>query len=113
MPETKDKALHVLIEDEFQNLLDIIEQKQILHEDIPALKPASDEQTEIPAANDPIEDAAQRLQQHSRALGADTLAEYFHELEGQARSGTLQYDEDLLKSITDEFAGVKDILKED
>lgn len=103
----KDKALHQLIEDEFQQLVDIIEQKQIVHEDI-ELQPQNHETILV----DPIQQAANRLQQHSRALGADTLAKYFHELEHSAQDGSLLEDGELLRSINDEFKSVKDILSD-
>ena len=100
----KHKALHELMEDEFQELVDIIEQKQIIHEDI-ELK----QETGV----DPIARAAQQLQQQSQELGADTLAEYFHELEKSSRNGILSETGELLNNIQDEFVNVKNILSED
>ena len=100
----KNKALHELMEDEFQQLVDIIEQKQIVHEDID-LKQA----TKV----DPITQAAQQLHQKSQELGAETLAEYFHELESSSRNGILDESTELLKNIQDEFKNVKNILSED
>jgi len=101
--QQKNKALHELMEDEFQQLVDVIEQKQIVHEDI-KFRQAS--------KTDPITQAAQQLQRQSQELGADTLAEYFHELENNARSGVLNEASELLDSISNEFENVKDILSD-
>ncbi|MCW8964318.1 MAG: hypothetical protein OQL16_11030 [Gammaproteobacteria bacterium] len=98
------KTLHELMEDDFQKLVDIIEQKQIIHEDI---------QLTETAEADPITQAAQQLQRQSQELGADTLAEYFHELEVNARNGALKETSELLHHIQDEFENVKDILADD
>ena len=105
-PEQKDKnkALHELMEDEFQELVDIIEQKQIIHEDIELGQTVE---------SDPITEAAQQLQQQSQELGADTLAEYFHELEKSSRNGILSETGELLNNIQDEFVNVKNLLSDD
>jgi len=100
----KHRALHELMEQEFQQLVDIIEQKQIVHEDVAI--------TDTPE-EDPISQAAQQLQQQSQELGAETLAEYFYELENNARSGGLDATGELLQNIQDEFENVKDILSDD
>ena len=92
------------MEDDFQKLVDIIEQKQIIHEDI-ELKDTNE--------TDPITRAAQQLQKQSQELGAETLAEYFHELENNARNGALNETSELLHNIQDEFVNVKDILSND
>lgn len=108
MPDTenslKDKALHQLMEDEFQQLVDIIEQKKMVHEDID-LNP--------PPESDPILDSTLRLQGQSEELGADTLAEFFHALEGSARNGKLSESTELLQNISTEFESVKKILDKD
>jgi len=101
---TENKALHELMEDDFQQLVDIIEQKQIIHEDI-ELKDST--------GPDPITRAAQQLQRQSQELGAETLAEYFHELENNARNGVLNETSELLHNIQDEFVKVNDILSDD
>ena len=96
-------ALHELMETEFQQLVDIIEQKQIVHEDI--------EYSQTTASDpDPVSSSALRLQRQSRELGADTLAEYFYELENNARNGALDEAGELLEDISDEFEKVKKIL---
>jgi len=100
----KHRALHELMEQEFQQLVDIIEQKQIVHEELTLTEPAEE---------DPISQAAQQLQQQSQELGAETLAEYFYELENNARSGGLDATGELLQNIQDEFENVKDILSDD
>ena len=100
----KNKALHELMEDDFQQLVDIIEQKQIVHEDI--------DLTQTTEA-DPITQAAQQLHQQSQELGAETLAEYFHELENSSRNGVLDETGELLNNIQDEFENVKNILSDD
>ena len=100
----KNKALHELMEDEFQRLVDIIEQKQIVHEDI-NLGQIIEE--------DPIAQAAQQLHQKSQELGAETLAEYFHELESRSRNGVLDKTGELLNNIQGEFENVKSILSDD
>lgn len=96
-------SLHELMETEFQQLVDIIEQKQILHEDIDFSANAESEP-------DPISRSAHQLQRRSRELGADTLAEFFHELEHNARNGALDDTSELLENISDEFEKVKQIL---
>jgi len=98
------KTLHELMEDDFQKLVDIIEEKQIIHEDI---------QLTEAAEADPITQAAQQLQKQSQELGAETLAEYFHELENNARNGALNETSELLHNIQGEFENVKDILSDD
>jgi len=100
----KDKALHQLMEDEFQQLVDIIEQKKIVHEDI--------DLTRTPA-DDPILEVAMRLHDQSEELGAETLAEFFYALEGSTRNGDLHETAELLKNISDEFESVKKILDGD
>jgi len=100
----KNKALHELMEGEFQQLVDIIEQKQIIHEDI-KLRP--------PTESDPIAHAAQQLHKKSQELGADTLTEFFNELENSARDGLLDETSELLKNIQGEFENVKHILSDD
>lgn len=102
--QRKNKALHQLMEDEFQQLVDIIEQKKIIHEDI-VLKQEPE--------NDPILDAAVRLQERSEELGAETLAEFFYVLEGSTRGGSLKETAKLLQNIRDEFESVKRILDKD
>ena len=92
------------MEDDFQKLVDIIEQKQIIHEDI---------ELNVTDEPDPITRAAQQLQKQSQELGAETLAEYFHELENNARNGALNETSELLHNIQDEFINVKDILSDD
>lgn len=99
--KANDKALHELMENEFQQLVDIIEQKQIVHEDL-------DFQAETPAAQ--VEHSAHRLLRQSQELGADTLAEFFTELEFSARNGGMRETRELLDNIQDEFEKVKDIL---
>ncbi len=100
----KHRALHELMEQEFQQLVDIIEQKQIVHEGL--------DFTETPE-EDPISQAAQQLHQQSQELGAETLAEFFYELENNARSGGLDTTGKLLENIQDEFQNVKDILSDE
>jgi len=102
-PQT-DKALHQLMEDEFQRLVDIIEQKRILHEDLD-LQPVDED--------DPILEAAVKLQNRSEELGAETLAEFFSALEDSTRSGDLEETAELLQNITEEFESVKQILDAD
>jgi hypothetical protein len=102
--QDKNRTLHELMETEFQQLVDIIEQKQILHEDIEFQKKSG---------ADPITDSARQLHRRSRELGADTLAEFFSELENNARNGALSETGDLLENIHDEFEKVKDILTKD
>lgn len=98
----KSQALHELMENEFQQLVDIIEQKQIVHENI--------EFSKEPPDPEPIMQSARQLHRQSRELGADTLAEFFYELESNARHGVLDETDELLTSIHDEFEKVKDIL---
>ena len=98
----KNRALHELMENEFQQLVDIIEQKQIVHEDI--------EFPEEPQDADPILQSARELHRQSQELGAETLAEFFYELQHNARHGALDGTDELLDSIHDEFEKVKDIL---
>ena len=105
-PENENKALHDLIEYELQQLIDAIEQKQIVHEDIHAVY----EQNSPGQPAESLEVSAKRLKQHSRALGAETLAEYFQELESSVRKGDLSNQDKLLRSIGDEFENVKAIL---
>ena len=100
----KHRALHELMEQEFQQLVDIIEQKQIVHEEVALTEPTE---------KDPISQAAQQLQQQSQELGAETLAEFFYELENSARSGGLDTSDELLQNIQNEFENVKDILSDD
>jgi Cu2+-containing amine oxidase len=97
----KNKALHELMEDEFQQLVDIIEQKQIVHEDIDLGQVIK---------KDPITQAAQQLHQQSQELGAETLAEFFHELESSSRNGILDESAELLNNIQEEFKNVRNIL---
>lgn len=108
--ENEGKALHDLIENEFQQLIDIIEQKRISHEDINIA--CNQRKTSPEELSDPLEIAAKRLKQHSRALGAETLAEYFQELENSTQKGNLSNRDELLRSISDEFEHVKAILAE-
>lgn len=96
-------TLHELMETEFQQLVDIIEQKQIVHEDIEFTTDAGSEP-------DPVSRSAHHLQRQSKELGADTLAEYFYELEHSARNGELDDSSELLENISDEFEKVKQIL---
>lgn len=107
MTDTKhspaDKTLHELMEGDFQKLVDFIEQKQIIHEDI---------QLQQTANSDAITQAAQQLQRQSQELGADTLAAYFHELENSARSNTLKQNSELLRDIQSEFISIKNILSD-
>lgn len=112
MPDSKfqstRKNLHNILEDEFQQLVDIIEQKQILHESIEILEsPASPPEW---SSQKKIELAANTLTQHSRALGAETLAEYFHALENDARAGNTQQNKELLQTISQEFEKMRNIL---
>jgi hypothetical protein len=100
----KNKALHELMEEEFQQLVDVIEQKQIVHEEVSFRQ---DDEA------DPITRAAQQLQQQSQELGAETLAEFFYELEHSARSGVLDSTSELLDQIHGEFENVRDILADD
>lgn len=100
----KNKALHQLMEDEFQQLVDIIEQKKIIHEDI-ELQPADDD--------DPILGATAKLRGQSEELGAESLAEFFYILEDDARNGNLAGATELLQNISDEFESVKKILEQD
>ncbi len=108
--KNKSKTLHDLIENEFRQLIDVIEQKQISHENINTAykqnKASPEEEIE------PLEIAAKRLKQHSHALGAETLAEYFQELESSMQKGNLSTRDELLRSISDEFENVKAILSE-
>ena len=96
-------TLHELMETEFQQLVDIIEQKQIVHEEI-------DFKANTESEPDPISRSAHQLQRQSRELGADTLAEFFYELEHNARNGALDDTSELLENISDEFEKVKQIL---
>jgi AraC-like DNA-binding protein len=97
----KNQALHELMETEFQQLVDIIEQKQILHEDLEF----GQEKTA-----DSITQSTRQLHRQSQELGADTLAEYFNELENSARNGEIRQASELLENIHSEFEKVKDIL---
>ena len=97
----KNRALHELMETEFQQLVDIIEQKQIIHEDLEFGQGKT---------ADSITQSTRQLQRHSQELGADTLAEYFNELENSARNGEIRQASELLENIHSEFEKVKDIL---
>lgn len=103
----ENRSLQELLSEDFEQLVDFIEQKQILHEAINFNSQEITEQT--PEQADPLEAAARRMEQHSRAMGAESLADYLKELESQARQGEVD-DLELLKSINDEFEKVKDIL---
>ncbi len=109
-PENENKALHDLIEDELQRLIDIIEQKQILHESIHI--DYGQNETSPEKLTNPMEAAAKRLKQHSQTLGAETLAEYFQELQYSAQKDDLSNQDELLRNISDEFEKVKAILSE-
>ena len=97
----KNRALHELMETEFQQLVDIIEQKQIIHEDLEFGQGKT---------ADSITQSTRQLQRQSQELGADTLAEYFNELENSARNGEIRQARELLENIHSEFEKVKDIL---
>jgi hypothetical protein len=101
--QNKNKALHQLMEDEFQQLVDIIEEKKIIHESISL--------TESPDS-DPFLGVAVRLQEQSEELGAESLAEFFYTLEGSARSGDLKETAELIQDIKNEFESVKRLLDE-
>ncbi len=111
--DPENKALHDLLEDEFQQLIDFIEQKQIIHETISIAKDdaSKPENSESDYTSDSIQDVAKRLQQHSKALGADTLTEYFEALETSMSNGNSNMDDELLEDIRNEFVSVKDILE--
>lgn len=97
----KNRALHELMENEFQQLVDIIEQKKIVHEDIEL---QDDDQPDL------LTRSAHELHRQSQELGADTLAEFFNELEHSARHGDIREASELLENINSEFEKVKDIL---
>ena len=102
--QDKNRALHELMETEFQQLVDIIEQKQIIHE---GLKVGQGK------AADSITQSTRQLHRQSQELGADTLAEYFNELENSARNGEMRQASELLENIHSEFEKVKEILSGD
>jgi len=102
--QDKHRALHELMETEFQQLVDIIEQKQIIHEDLKIGQAK---------ATDSITQSTRQLHRQSQELGADTLAEYFSELENSARNGQMRQASELLDNIHSEFEKVKDILSRD
>ncbi len=107
-PENKSKALHDLIGDDFRQLIDVIEQKQIVHESINTGRKADETSFEEPVES--LQSTARRLKQHSLACGAETLAEYFQELEGSIQKGKLSGQDELIHSIRDEFEKVREIL---
>ncbi len=107
-PENKSKALHELIGDDFRRLIDVIEQKQIVHESINTDHKAGETSSEEPV--EPLQSTARRLKQHSLECGAETLAEYFQELESSVKKGELAGQDELIHSIRDEFEKVRAIL---
>lgn len=109
MTDTKatqqSRDIHDLIEDEFQQLVGTIGQKH-------NISPQTGAQGEsgLVVADKAIQQSTQRLQEHSRSLGAETLTEYFAALEDCVSQGQPDIDEQLLQDIRGEFLNVRDIL---
>lgn len=98
--EKRKKELHHLLEGDFQHLVDVIEQKTIVHE--PISFAADDEKV--------IQNTAERLQHNSRELGAETLVEFFDQLKNRAENEEIQKDDELLANINTEIENIQKLL---
>ena len=108
----QNKELHEIIENDFNRLIDIIEQKQLIHEPVDLPPPQHTAQHTPPTSDlDAIDDTLNRLKQYSQALNASTLTEYFAQIQDTTKHKTPVINNDLLNDIRGEFERLKSILQ--